>query len=109
MARFLDRDELERPGKVLDRHKAEHPWHVAGTRLPTLTGARLSEVLNLKWDEVGELGEAGASARLEDTKTGPPTVWLGTEAARLLKALPRPEGRERVFPEDLTSQRLYTF
>ena len=109
VARFLDRDELERLGKVLDRHKAEHPWHVAVIRLLTLTGARLSEVLDLKWDEVGELGEDGASARLEDTKTGPRTVWLGPEAAGLLKALPCPEGRERVFPEDLTSQRLYTF
>ncbi len=50
-----------------------------------------------------------ARARLEDTKTGPRTVWLGPEAARLLAALPRPEGRERVFPEDLTSDHLYTF
>ena len=96
-------------GKVLDSHKAEHPWHVAMIRLLTLTGARLSEVLHLKWDEVGELGEDGASARLEDTKTGPRTIWLGPEAAALLEALPRPEGRERVFPEELTSQRLYTF
>ena len=109
VARFLDRDELERLGKVLDSHKAEHPWQVAVIRLLTLTGARLSEVLNLKWDEVGELGEDGASARLEDTKTGPRTIWLGPEAAGLLAALPRPGGRERVFPEDLTSQRLYTF
>ena len=109
VARFLDRAELERLGKVLDSHKAEHPWQVAVIRLLTLTGARLSEVLHLKWDEVGELGEDGASARLEDTKTGPRTIWLGPEAARVLSALPRPEGRERVFPEDLTSQRLYTF
>ena len=49
------------------------------------------------------------SARLEDSKTGPRTVWLGPEAARLLAALPRLEGRERVFPEDLSSDRLYTF
>lgn len=65
--------------------------------------------LHLKWDEIGELGEDGASARLEDSKTGPRTIWLGPEAARVLAALPRPEGSERVFPEDLTSQRLYTF
>lgn len=109
VARFLDRDELERLGNVLDAHKAEHPWHVTVIRLLTLTGARLSEVLHLKWDEIGELGEDGASARLEDTKTGPRTVWLGPEATRVLAALPRPEGRVRVFPKDLTSQRLYTF
>ena len=109
VARFLDRDELERLGTVLDRHQADHPWPVAAIRLLTLTGARLSEVLDLKWDEIGEFGEDGASARLADSKTGPRTVWLGPEAAALLEALPRPEGRERMFPEDLTSQRLYTF
>ena len=109
VARFLDRDELERLGKVLDRRQAEHPWPVAAIRLLTLTGARLSEVLDLKWNEIGEVGEDGASARLEDSKTGPRTVWLGPEAARVLAELPRSEGSERVFPEDLTSQRLYTF
>ncbi|MDE0377851.1 MAG: integrase arm-type DNA-binding domain-containing protein [Rhodospirillales bacterium] len=108
-ARFLDSDELERLGKVLDRHQAEHPWPVAAIRLPTLTGARLSEVLDLKWDEIGEIGEDGASARLKDSKTGPRTIWLGSEAARVLVELPRSENSRRVFPEDLTSQRLYTF
>ena len=109
VARYLDRHELERLGAVLDQHREEHPWPVAAIRLLTLTGARLSEVLNLKWDEIGDLSEDGASARLEDTKTGPRTIWLGPEAARLLKALPRSEGRGRLFPEDLTSARLYTF
>ena len=51
----------------------------------------------------------GASARLEDSKTGPRTIWLGPDAARLVADLPRPEGAERVFPEDLTSDRLYAF
>ena len=36
-------------------------------------------------------------------------MWLGPEAARLLAALPRAEGATRVFPEDLTPNRLYTF
>ena len=109
VARFLDREDLQRLGAALDRHAGEHPWPVAALRLLTLTGARLSEVLNLRWDEIGELAQDGASARLEDSKTGPRTVWLGPEAARLLAALPRPEGTARVFPEDLTSARLYTF
>ena len=109
MARFLDRAELERLGRVPDWHEAEHSWHVAVILLLTLTGARLSEVLDLKRDKIGELGEDGASARLEDTRTGPRAIRFGPEAAELLAALPRPEGRERVFPEDLTSQRLCTF
>ncbi len=76
VARYLDEDELARLGAVLDSRADEHPWRVAALRLLTLTGARLSEVLNLRWDEIGVLSEDGA---------------------------------ERVFPEDLTSHRLYKF
>ena len=109
VARYLDHAELERLGAVLDRHEEAHPWAVAALRLLTLTGARLSEILNLKWDEIGELGDEGASARIEDSKTGPRTIWLGPEAATLLAALPRPQGGQRMFPDTLTSARLYTF
>ena len=48
VARYLDRDELERLGAVLDRHREQHPWPVAAIRLLTHTGTRLSEVINLK-------------------------------------------------------------
>ena len=109
VARFLNREELERLGTVLDRHRGERPWPVVAIRLLTLIGARHSEVLNLRWNEIGELSEDGASARLEDSKTGPRTVWLGPEAVRLLAALPGREEGGRVFPDDLTSHRLYTF
>ena len=104
--RYLDRAELKRLGAVLDRHQEDQPWPVAAIRLLTLTGARLSEILNLTWDEIGE---DGASARLEDSKTGSRTVWLGPEAANVLMALPRTEAEERVFPENLTPNRLYAF
>ena len=109
VARFLGRDELERLGAVLDRHAADRPWPVAAIRLLTLTGARLSEVLNLQWEQIGALSQDGASARLEDSKTGPRTLWLGPEAVAVLAALPRRDGAARVFPEDLTTSRLYTF
>ena len=42
------KQELERLGAVLDRHREEYPWHAAALRLLTFTGARLSEVLNLR-------------------------------------------------------------
>ena len=109
VARYLDRDELERLGATLDRHREEHRWPVAALRLLILTGARLSEVLYLRWDELGELSDGAGSARLGDSKTGPRTIWLGPEAAGLVAALPRREGAKRVFPEDLTSAKLYTF
>ena len=109
VARYLGRDELERLGAALDRRRQDHPWPVTAIHLLMLTGARLSEIVNLKWDEIGEPDEDGVSARLEDTKTGPRTIWLGPEAAKLLAGLPRPEDRARVFPGDLTPDRLYTF
>ena len=71
VARYLDDAELERLGAVLDRHRDTHPWHVAALRLLTLTGARLSEMLNLRWDEIADLSTRnGGAARLPDTKTG---------------------------------------
>ena len=109
VARYLDRDELARLGAVLDRHAGDRPWHVAALQLLALTGARLSEAVNLRWDEIAALSEDGASARIEDSKTGPRTIWLGPGAAKLVAALPRAEGAERVFPDDLTASRLYEF
>ena len=109
VARYLNREELNRLGAVLDRHEQDHPWPVTAIRLLTLTGARLSEVLNLRWDEIGELSENGATARLADSKTGPRTIWLGPDAAQLVARLPRDEHAVRIFPEALTSDLLYRF
>ena len=109
VARHLDKRQLARLGAVLEERRDKRPWTVAALRLLMLTGARGSEVLNLRWDEIGMLSEEGSSARLGDSKTGPRTIWLGPEAARLLSTLTRREGDPRVFPEDLTSSRLYTF
>ena len=78
---------------------------MAALLLLTLMGARL----NLRWDEVGAPSGGGGSARIEDSKTGPRTIWLGPEAASLIVSLPRAEGAERVFPDDLTTNRLYVF
>ena len=51
-----------------------------------------------RWDEIGELSEDGASARLQDSKTGPRTLWLGPQAVKVLTGLPRHERDVRVFP-----------
>ena len=86
----LNGAELERLGTVLDGHRDKHPWPVTALRLLTLTGARLSEVLNLRWDEIATLSsEDGGATCVPDTKTGPRTVWIGPEAAKLVAALPK--------------------
>ena len=76
IARFLDADELARLGCALDAREAEWPEAVAAIRLLALTGCRRSEVLNLRWRDIGE-----DAINLPDSKTGPRAVPLG-EAAR---------------------------
>ncbi len=76
VARFLDADELARLGRALDSREAEWPEAVAAIRLLALTGCRRSEVLNLRWRDLGR-----DALNLPDSKTGPRAVPLG-EAAR---------------------------
>ena len=85
VARFLDMDALARLGRAFDTHEARWPEAVAAIRLLALTGCRRSEVLNLRWRDIGEDAIA-----LEDSKTGPRAVPLGEAARALIKALPGP-------------------
>ena len=85
VARFLDMDELARLGRAFDAHEARWPEAVAAIRLLALTGCRRSEVLNLRWRDIGEDAIA-----LEDSKTGPRAVPLGEAARALIEALPGP-------------------
>lgn len=107
--RHLKEHELTRLGQVLDSHTAQRPWSVAALKLLMLTGARVSEILNLGWEDLGDLSGETVTARLEDSKTGPRTIWFGPEAVRVLLALPKPEDDPQVFPRTLTTSRLYGF
>jgi len=75
VARFLDTDELARLGRALDDHEARWPEAVAAIRLLALTGCRLSEVLDLRWRDIGK-----DALNLRDSKTGPRAVPLGEAA-----------------------------
>ncbi len=85
VARFLDRDELARLGRALDDHQARWPDAVAAIRLLALTGCRRSEVLNLHWRNV-----TAVAFNLDDSKTGPRAVPIGTAARIVIVALPGP-------------------
>ena len=83
VARFLDTDELARLGRALDAREAQWPEAVNAIRLLALTGCRRSEVLNLRWRDIGE-----GAIHLQAPKTGPRPVPLGTAARAHIKALP---------------------
>ncbi|MDE0028535.1 MAG: site-specific integrase, partial [Deltaproteobacteria bacterium] len=85
IARFLDIDELAQLGRALDAHEARWPEAVAAIRLLALTGCRRSEVLNLRWRNIG-----ADALNLEDSKTGPRAVPLGEAARTVIDALPGP-------------------
>ena len=83
IARFLDVDELARLGRALEEHEARWPEAVAAVRLLALTGCRRSEVLNLRWRDIGE-----NAINLRESKTGPRAVPLGAAARAHIQALP---------------------
>ena len=85
VARFLDAVELARLGRALDAAEARWPEAVAAIRLLALTGCRRSEVLDLRWGDIGE-----DALNLEDSKTGPRAVPLGEAARALIETLPGP-------------------
>ena len=83
LARFLSREEISGLHEVLDRYEARRPSSKAQVdiiRLLLLTGCRKSEVLNLRWQEVGN-----DTLELEDSKTGPRKVLLGSEASFIIE------------------------
>ncbi len=88
--RFLSADEMARLGEALAGHAVA--MHIAAIRLLIFTGARLGEILNLRWDEVDM---EKREARLLDHKTdrhGGKTIHLGGPALTVLAELPRVDG-----------------
>jgi integrase len=119
--RFLNTSELARLGEVLRQGETIGlPWTIDGTkpnakhapkesnrrrildpdataaiRLLILTGARLREILHVKWDEVDF--ERGAIL-LPASKTGKKTIYLSAAALEIIGGLPRILGNPYVFP-----------
>jgi len=96
--RHLSPVELGRLGEVLRRvelERTESPSTVVLVRLLLLTGARLGEVLGLCWESID--WQAG-SVRLDDSKTGPKTLYLSDPAKAVLAGMPRQEGNPWCLP-----------
>jgi integrase len=83
--RMLSPAELARLGDALATSNGS-AFAVAAIKLLVFTGARLGEVLGLRWEWIDfERGEA----RLPDSKTGPKTLHLPPPALALLSELQR--------------------
>lgn len=109
--RFLTTEELGRLGEALRRAEsvgldgrpgAERPGRVvfdshavAAIRLLALTGARLRELLHLRWEHV-DFGRG--VLLLPDSKTGAKTIYLSEPALDVLRGVRRLNGNPYVFP-----------
>ena len=85
LTRFLSREEIARLHRILDRQTRNSSREQADIiRLLLLTGCRRSEIDRLRWSEVDR-----DKLVLADSKTGPRTVPLNTQARRILERRPR--------------------
>ena len=116
--RFLSMDELGRLGlalkaaettglpwddaKSIAKHARKEnrltkvdPHAIAAIRLLILTGARLREILNARWDWID--WERGL-LRLPDSKTGPKPIYLSAATLAVLEAIPRLKDNPYIVP-----------
>ncbi|MCP5119429.1 MAG: integrase arm-type DNA-binding domain-containing protein, partial [bacterium] len=96
--RFLSETELARLSGVLakaERTRSENLYAIAALRLLMLTGCRLREILNLRWQDVDFEGQC---LRLPDSKTGAKVVYLSGPALQLLARIEQLEGNPHVLP-----------
>jgi integrase len=94
--RFLSMQELQRLGRTLAQvqdERTESPFAIAAMGLLVLTGARLNEILTLRWPEVDLDRQL---LRLADSKTGAKTIFLNDAATDLLRTMPRLAGNPHV-------------
>jgi integrase len=98
LERFLTAEELARLGAVLheaERTQTERPSVIAAIRLLILTGARLGEILGLRWEHID--WQRGL-AHLSDSKTGEKSLYLSPAAIEVLRSLVRQQGNPYVLP-----------
>ena len=91
--RYLTPLEYRRLAGALREAEPAYPAEVAIIRLLLYTGARVGEIRDLQWEWV-----RAPHLALPDSKTGPKTIWLNSQALAVLDAVPRIEGCPLVFP-----------
>jgi len=102
--RFLSAQDVSRLGQVLaeaEAQRIESPSVLALIRLLLYTGARLGEILALRWDWIDW---SRSLVRLPESKTGEKWLYLPPPAVALLQGLPRQEGHPYVLPGRVQGQ-----
>lgn len=87
--RYLSRDELRRLGDTLDGWEARGQINIYAAfaiRLLIVTGARLSEILTLRWSNIHWEHRV---LQLPDSKTGFKYIFLNDYALAILRNIPR--------------------
>lgn len=104
--RFLTQDEMATLELTLSDAEAEHLVSssvIHALRVLLMTGARLQEVLTMKWEyfdfENGKI-------HLPDSKSGKKTIWLSDRAQEYIDAIPHKRGNPYIFPGQRTGSRL---
>ena len=99
--RYLSEAELGKLGAILiaaEKQGSVNPYAIAAIKLLLFTGARLNEILTLKWDYVHF--DRGLIL-LPDSKTGSKVLTLNEQTSDLLKQLPRLVGNSYVIVGDV--------
>ncbi|MEQ1712720.1 MAG: site-specific integrase [Hyphomicrobium sp.] len=94
--RFLIPYELATLGRTLDaaeRENSQNTFVIAAIRLLILTGARLGEILTLKWEHIDH---GRRLILLPDSKTGAKPIPLNQPALDILANMPRVQGNPYV-------------
>lgn len=91
----LNELQLQRLSKALTAGEARWPGAVAAIRLLMMTGCRKGEITELRW---GDVDLDAGFIHFHDTKTGARTMPINAAAVAILKAQPRIEGCDLVFP-----------
>lgn len=87
--RFLSDEEIRELGRILDKcadEETESLYVIAAIRLLLLTGARLGEILEARWQSVDLVR---GYLMVPDSKTGPKVIFLSPAAIDVLKTLPK--------------------
>lgn len=91
--RYLTPIEYRRIGVALREDAEAYPFQVAIIRLLLFTGARVGEIQNLRWEWVQP-----PRLVLPDSKTGPKTIWLNSQALEVIESIEQRAHCPFVFP-----------